>query len=865
MIASLIYTSSRQGLFPGNTGFSVVGCTRNLDNAIRKQLEDMSGYTPLFPHYSPDAWNNPVNYSHRIVKVGGRTLHVLSRICFNGVDYTQRSNKLASHLAMTLDECQRLPSGPASVFFNQGLFKDASWEIRTGYLDDISSLSDLNCKLAPCLTWKKLTGDAGWAGAIMEDYLLNQDKTFYFAFDPSASQYNLELVNEAMQLLSVEQRWKVSFSTFFTENIAGNQCNWRFCPINSDMLEQARRNSAHNVVFDLTQNHPEATGGEMVDLARNGERKMKISSLSSQQTTPAVVPPHQGPMIPPAPMNIPLNPPNYPNNYNIPGNHNDNGYKLAFMTCVVLCMVIAGLFIGFKTNDNRKIEELGKSLAETQKVAIGVLEFQHQVLLEKTEKKEQWQIPVFDSHEAIRKETLLLIYQRAKSSAKDDKTLEKKALELDKEVEAIISEFKEHQEMIEASIRKLEERKVLNKQVEDYNATAEKLEGLVNLGNIIKINTKEENDEEKIFQEKLKQCIELVKKWGDIQGRLCNSFPALRYPRPAPSNVKNAIPSKEIPVLPSIDTAWREEERLINALKEGKVFMAVFEDILPDVSEVKVYANKKLVVKDKGTYKIDASHKDFSIEISVLENEIEIKPNKCALKGIERLELSIGLYYKAHSSVFIDFFISDNAKLDIEGDLKYRFDLQSAKSLVVLTCNPSIHKRIEPLFFANFQFDNDGVKQKMEKSKSGWQFAFNDPEVKKLLNCLASLEEFKKKLRSKYKNKGIVPKSIEELGAYKKILSSKEKKDALFSELAEEIANKVSLGDLEDLPRFDSLPADEVKKMTLVQLREFARSEIEKVLDKKIEGSRIIFTPKNKEGGLGETIIPFNSISKEGF
>ena len=90
MAYELVYTSAPRGLFPGNTGFAVVGCTRNMDFSLCKQLENLSAYSPVYPPYDSNAANNPVNFAHRIINVNGITYHILSRICYNGLDYTHR-------------------------------------------------------------------------------------------------------------------------------------------------------------------------------------------------------------------------------------------------------------------------------------------------------------------------------------------------------------------------------------------------------------------------------------------------------------------------------------------------------------------------------------------------------------------------------------------------------------------------------------------------------------------------------------------------------------------------------------------------------------------------------------------------------
>ena len=271
MIYELVYTSAPTGLFPGNTGFSVVGCTRNMDMALCKQLEKLSAYTPLYPHYDAKAWDNPVNFAHRTINSSGQTFHILSRICFNGVDYTNRSNKLASHLAVSENETQKLPSGPASIFLQPGLFKSENWRIQTAFFDGTPVLQDRGTKLQPCDTWKQIAGDAGWAGFIAESLMQNPQRTVYVVFSPEKSKQNLQLVVEVLNLLPPPKRWQLTFSTYFTELVPGTSCNLRFCLPGSTLLQNARQNQNANLVIDISRQAPAPSGGNLVEMARTGK------------------------------------------------------------------------------------------------------------------------------------------------------------------------------------------------------------------------------------------------------------------------------------------------------------------------------------------------------------------------------------------------------------------------------------------------------------------------------------------------------------------------------------------------------------------------------------------------------------------
>lgn len=339
MIFELVYTSAPEGLFPGNTGFSVVECSRNMDAALRRQLESLSAYTPLYAHYDSRARRNPVNYAHRIIESGGQSWHVLSRICFNGLDYTQRSNQLASHIALTPDELPGLPGGPAALFFQENLFRDESWRIRTGYLEHPPVLRNISPQTGRCTTWEQMTGDAGWAGVVAESFLADSRKKVWIVFDPERSDCNLRLLNEALMLLPAYMRWNVTFSTYFTELPANTICHWRFCPPGSAVLQQAGRNPAANLVIDLTACPGRAQGGTLVEAARTGKPPEVAAPFAGIPVSPSIPPVaavQNTALLPPAPAS--------------------GGWKAAACIAFVLLGIFAVVFPVVKISDARKIE-----------------------------------------------------------------------------------------------------------------------------------------------------------------------------------------------------------------------------------------------------------------------------------------------------------------------------------------------------------------------------------------------------------------------------------------------------------------------------------------------------------------------------
>jgi len=100
MNIELLYTSAPQGLKQGSRGFCTVISTTGLPINLAQRLESLSGYRHLYQPSDSRADANPVCHSHLRFSVGGRTVSVISRVAAYGVDYSQRTNKIAHHISM---------------------------------------------------------------------------------------------------------------------------------------------------------------------------------------------------------------------------------------------------------------------------------------------------------------------------------------------------------------------------------------------------------------------------------------------------------------------------------------------------------------------------------------------------------------------------------------------------------------------------------------------------------------------------------------------------------------------------------------------------------------------------------------------
>ncbi len=289
MTQEILYTSAPEGLKTGSRGFCTVVSTSGMAKNLADKLESMSGYRHAFPPHTAEAKLNPINFSHLSIRVGGRHYHVLSRIADAGLDYTQRSNKLAHHVA--LDETETISSGPAAVLATPG-FCRTEWDGTAKVIPKGHKPKEANTAIQPCATWKKTTGDAGWAGVVAEHLIKNSSKPISIIFQPQTD--TLALAKEVISLIPESQRWKVTFSTYFTKLPAGLDCLLRFVLDNTPEATAIRRHP-HSVKIDLCSSLGTPNDSELVSSARSG----KIPASQQVQPPSSSITPQSSVVAPP--------------------------------------------------------------------------------------------------------------------------------------------------------------------------------------------------------------------------------------------------------------------------------------------------------------------------------------------------------------------------------------------------------------------------------------------------------------------------------------------------------------------------------------------------------------------------------------
>jgi hypothetical protein len=277
----LLYTSVPRGLKPGSRGFCTVLSTQGMVAPLAAALEGLSGYRPVFPIGHERVAENPVVYSHLKLQVAGKSWYVLSRIADYGLDYSQRTNKLAHHLV--LDKSELPAAGPASLLRASGIMRE-SWEGDPKIVPPKPISRQPTAPSGVCQAWKEMTGDAGWAGALAESFLKDPNRPVILLFEPG--QDLRPLIDESLSLLPAERRWDVTFSTYFTGSSQGITCLWRGIVVGSKEATESLR-FVNALRIDLTSaDFGRAEGGELVDAARKGVRPSARPAMPPKQAAP---------------------------------------------------------------------------------------------------------------------------------------------------------------------------------------------------------------------------------------------------------------------------------------------------------------------------------------------------------------------------------------------------------------------------------------------------------------------------------------------------------------------------------------------------------------------------------------------------
>lgn len=265
MTEELLYTSAPRGLKPGSSGFCTVVSTHGMSAPLAQTLESLSGYRHLHPPGDPRSKSNPVVFSHLRVSTGGKTYSILSRVADYGLDYSQRTNKLAHHIVV--DPRERPAAGPAWLLSQPG-FMATSWDGEVHILPHGRPIPRGELSPAPCHTWEQITGDAGWAGVLAQSWLENPERLAFLRVEPDMPV--LALIQEALALIPPARRWEVTFSTYTTTLPQNATCHWR-CVLNGSKEANEARRFVHDLQLNLCQPLGMAPNIPATAAARSGQ------------------------------------------------------------------------------------------------------------------------------------------------------------------------------------------------------------------------------------------------------------------------------------------------------------------------------------------------------------------------------------------------------------------------------------------------------------------------------------------------------------------------------------------------------------------------------------------------------------------
>jgi hypothetical protein len=279
MAFELLYTSAPQGLQPGVSGFCTVAMTHGLPQALAEKLELLSAYRPIFPPSDARAHLNPILHAYVRLQASGKTYHVLSRIGPSGLDYSDRPNKFAHHIALESGELP--PGGPAWLIQQPGVMR-SQWDGRVGWLHTAPIIPQGLDEPGPCRTWQQLVGDAGWGGVVVESLLGNLDSPTILIFQPGMPM--LDLVAEVLRLLPAERRWHATFTSYYGGAIQGVAPVLR-CVLHGSAEAKASKKLSSALCLDLAERFEDVPMGQFVEAARTGRVLLALDAARSSDST----------------------------------------------------------------------------------------------------------------------------------------------------------------------------------------------------------------------------------------------------------------------------------------------------------------------------------------------------------------------------------------------------------------------------------------------------------------------------------------------------------------------------------------------------------------------------------------------------
>ena len=291
MAKQLIYSAVDEGIDGGRSSLCYAAASEGalLNRLVLQNILPINSYQQLYKYPATGPDPNPVNYCHYRLPAGPTEISVLSRICAAPL-YGGRSNFFAHHIIV--DGNEQKSAGPAQIITKLP-FK-SNWDnIQKLPLISIPNLNPIE-RLAK--NWKAFGFDPGWAGWLAEKSVAGSVVHILY---PSGIN-PLLLISDAISVLAEHQRWKVTFSTYYTLGGNGPKCSLRFIPLEATSYTGAFLNkSAKDLVLNLNNLRENAPTSDHVLLAR-GERieakalpEFSDSSFARKEFDPTKIPQNQ--------------------------------------------------------------------------------------------------------------------------------------------------------------------------------------------------------------------------------------------------------------------------------------------------------------------------------------------------------------------------------------------------------------------------------------------------------------------------------------------------------------------------------------------------------------------------------------------
>lgn len=211
----LWYAEAKRGLDMTTSGFTTVKRTSGLPRKLQRHMEQLSCYD----NYSQ--FKNHVRCCFSKCSDGGDTWYVLSRATA-ATGYSQRAGFFCHHVA--IHQSNRIRCNPASLL-NSNLLA-SKWDGKVEELSSCRPISAIRESADNCATWAKAFGDAGAAGdAIIR---AQRNRSVYVPFSDPADA--LSMAEEALNVLSAEKMWQLTFTTYLTSDLERDACAMKFFP-----------------------------------------------------------------------------------------------------------------------------------------------------------------------------------------------------------------------------------------------------------------------------------------------------------------------------------------------------------------------------------------------------------------------------------------------------------------------------------------------------------------------------------------------------------------------------------------------------------------------------------------------------------